>query len=81
MKPPEVTDDVRNELVQGEVKGLFNNLFMTVVLAILAALSIGFGYAVGEPKPRWSLSQIYSFQAVVVALVVAGITGAMPDFQ
>ena len=75
MKPSEVTEDVRNELVRREEKSLFNNLFMTVLLAIVAALSIGFGYAAGEPKPRWSLSQFYYFQAVVVALVVAGITG------
>ena len=76
MKPSEVTEDARDELVRREEKSLSNNLFMTVFWAIALAGSILLGYAEGNPpKPRWSLSQIYYFQAVVVALVVAGITG------
>ena len=74
MKPSEVTDDVRNELVRRERKSLFKNLLMTVYMTIGLAWAILAGYA-NDPESSWPLSQSYSFQAVVVALVVAGIIG------
>jgi hypothetical protein len=74
MKPSEVTDDVRNELVRRERKSLFKNLLMTVYMTIALAWAILAGYA-NDPESSWPLSQSYSFQAVVVALVVAGIIG------
>jgi hypothetical protein len=74
MKPSEVTEHVRNELVRRERKSLFKNLLMTVYMTIGLAWAILAGYA-NDPESSWPLSQIYSFQAVVVALVVAGIIG------
>ena len=78
IRPSDVTDDVRNELVRREVKSLCILLVVTVFLAIGLAWSIWFGYSMGDPMaggPRWSPSQVYPFQAVVVALVLTGMVG------